>query len=522
MLLDNTKTKQRPKSERKNEGINRFDAHNYEKTIQDLLEKIDELESKLILVCKDKYEAISDKEFFENDNKNLQEEIDNQINKNNKLTKTNMEFEQTINELRMNNKHIKDKANVQLKHLNDKIADHKHIINQLNNEIDLKNERIKNYSVDNKLIQKNTNEVKNILNRQMDINKNQSKKITNLEKKVADYAIKKKDESALLLEIELLKKDNIRLLNILNSTDEYRNFCYLGQTAPGGIRYIKPKVIRKAATYKPMSKKEERTRSLNEYKKYKTNQTNKIEKEDRNWVPLEAYNYLVESNNKFNLGLNNDIIENLLLILNKFWMERLDRELNRYRSTYQKEIKDLKCKLQGYRDTDHIMAKTTTNFNNISTRFVKNYGNENIFEKKRDEPSDSSDNYFYKTAVSLKEKALENEVEKLKKKLDEKNDKKRSARSKIYNQGNLLMTRRSIEEIQKLKKKVEELYKEYEERVKYSINDVYSKNQIIDDSVKIFFSSVQKAINDIETKISNWKFNIQRNIGGLDYAIRNN
>ena len=159
----------------------------------------------------------------------------------------------------------------------------------------------------------------------MNINKNQSKKITKLEKKIADYAINKKDESALLLELELLRKDNIRLLNILNSTDEYRNFCYLGQTAPGGIRYIKPKVIRKAATYKPMSKKEERARSLNEYKNYKTNQTNKIEREDRNWVPLEAYNYLVESNNKFNLDLNNDIIENLLLILNKFWQERLDR-----------------------------------------------------------------------------------------------------------------------------------------------------------------------------------------------------
>ena len=102
-------------------------------------------------------------------------------------------------------------------------------------------------------------------------------------------------------------------------------------------------MVRKAATYKPMSKKEERARSLNEYKNYKTNQTNKIEREDRNWVPLEAYNYLVESNNKFNIGLNNDIIENLLLILNKFWQERLDREINRYRSTYQKEIKDLKC-----------------------------------------------------------------------------------------------------------------------------------------------------------------------------------
>ena len=193
MLLNNDKTKQRPKSERKSEGINRFDAHDYERTIQNLLEKIEELESKLILVCKDKYEAISDKEFYENDNKNLKEEIDVQKNKNKKLTNTNLAFEQTINELKINNKNIQDKADVQLKYLNDKIDDHKHIINQLNDEIDLKNEKIKNYSVDNKLIQKTSNDYKNILNKQMNINKNQSKKITKLEKKIADYAINKKD-----------------------------------------------------------------------------------------------------------------------------------------------------------------------------------------------------------------------------------------------------------------------------------------------------------------------------------------
>ena len=529
MLLNNDKTKQRPKSERKSEGINRFDAHDYERTIQNLLEKIEELESKLILVCKDKYDVISEKQYFENENKNLKAEIEDQSNKNKKLSNINVEFEQAIKDLRLDNKNIRDKANVQLKYLNNQIDDHKHIIKQLNNQIDLKNEKIKNYSVDNKLIQKTSNDYQNILNKQMDINKNQNKKIINLEKNIADYAIKKKDESALLLEIELLRKDNIRLLNILNSTEEYKNFCYLGQTAPGGIRYIKPKVVRKAATYKPMSKKEERARSLKEYKKYKDNQRKKIEKEDRNWVPLEAYNYLVESNNKYNLDLNNDIIESLLLILNKFWQERLEREINRYRLTYQNEIKELKRKLQNKdkeRDTTHYMTKSTTNFNNISNKFIKNSVAENIFEKKiRDDPSDGTDNYFYKTAISFKEKNLEDEVERLKKKLNEKNNKQKSARSKIYNQGNLLMTGRSIEEIQKLKKKVDDLYKEYEERVKYSIDNNYdnvkSKNRIVDDSVRIFFSSVQKAIDDLEKKISNWKFNIQKNIGGLEYANKN-
>jgi hypothetical protein len=36
--------------------------------------------------------------------------------------------------------------------------------------------------------------------------------------------------------------------------------------------------------------------------------------------------------------------------------------------------------------------------------------------------------------------------------------------------------------------------------------------------VKIFFSSVKKAINDIDTKISNWQFNLKMQLGGMKYA----
>ena len=527
-MTNEGKIKQRPKSARKGREINRFDAHDYENTIQNLLEKIDELESKLILICKDKYNITSEKNFMENENLNLKNELENENNKNIRLSNINSEFEKTINELRINNKNIRDKADIQLKYLKNEINGRENKILQLNNEIDKKNDRIKNYSVDNKLIQKVSDNYKNILDKQMSINKKQDKKIINLEKKVSDYAVKKRQESALLLEIELLRKDNIRLLNMLNSTEEYKDFCFLGQTAPGGIRYIKPIEEHKAPVYKPLSKKEERARTLSEYQKYKTNQNRKLEKEDRNWVPIEAYNYLVESKNKYNLDLNNDIIENLLLILNKFWQERLEREVNRYRSFYQKEIKELKVKLQNKekdRETE-MMSKTTTNFYNPSNKFTKNSVNENIFSKKvkEEQPSAANEEYFYRTAASFRDRFLENEIEKLKKKLEEKNNKQRSTRNKIYNQGNLLMTGKAIDEVQKFKIKVEDLFKEYENRVKNSLNNYdnsQSKSKIINDSVKIFFSSVQRAINDLEKKIANWKFNIQRNIGGMEYAMKN-
>ena len=530
MLLNKSKTRPMPKSERKGGAISRFEAHDYENTIQNLLEKIEKLESKLILVYKDKFDVTSEKNYIEKENKSLQNELENENIKNEKLTNINTELEKNVKELKITNKNISDRANFQVQFMNNELNGHKKTINKLKNDINLKNEKIKNYSVDNKLMKTTSDNYKNILNKQMNINKKQDKQIRNLEKKIGDYAIKQRDESALLLENELLRKDNIRLLQILNSTEEYKDFCYLSQTALGGIKYIKPVEEQKAPVYKPLSQKEERARTLSEYKKYKTNQNKKLEKDDRNWVPLEAYNYLVESKNKYNLDLNNDTIEKLLLILNKFWQERLEREVNRYRSLYQKEIKSLKCKLQNRnkdRDTDN-MAKTSSNFFSSSNGFTKYSSNSIAFPKKiiKDESAlGASQDYFYRTAASFRDKYLENEIERLKMKLDEKNNKNKSARNKIYNQGNLLMTRRIIDEIQKFKKKVDELFKEYDDRVKYSIDNNFdntgSKNKIMNDSIKIFFSSIQKAINDMETKITNWEFNIQRNIGGMDYAIKN-
>ena len=87
---------ERPKSTRKSGEINRFDAHNYEQTIQKLLEKIDKLESKLMLVCKDKYYAISEKEDYENQNKNLIFELESENDKNLKLSNINSPINKTF------------------------------------------------------------------------------------------------------------------------------------------------------------------------------------------------------------------------------------------------------------------------------------------------------------------------------------------------------------------------------------------------------------------------------------------
>ena len=520
---------QRPKSSRRTGEISRFEAHDYEKTIQNLLEKIETLEAKLILVCKDKYNAISDKDDFENQNKNLLIQLESENDKNIELANINEEKEKRINDLKNTNKSLIELHNINVKNLSNEINSHKNTIYKLNKEIGYKNDRIKNYSVDNKLIKQSSENYKNLLKSQLNINKNQSNQIRDLEGKISDYSIKKKDESALLLEIDLLKKDNIRLLNLLNSTDEYRDFCHLGQTAPLGIRYIKPVEENKEPLTKPISKKEERERSLTEYKKYMENKKKKLEKEDRNWVPLEAYNYLVESRNKYKLDLNNDVIENLLNILNNFWKERLDREVNHYRALYQNEIKELKRRLQSSVPTSDLLMKTTSNYN-MSNKFTKTatsnlLGKKSIISDNSNNYANLKDDYFFKTAMNARDKRLENEIALLKKKLHEKDNRDKKNRNKIYNQGNLLMTQKIFDEFGNLKNKINKLYKEYEEKVKFSVINQHNSeflNKIMDDSVRNFFYDVLKEIDSIETKIENWKFNIQRNIGGMDYAMKNN
>ena len=518
----------RPKTSRRPAEISRFEAHNYEKTIQTLLEKIEKLEAKLILVCKDKYNAISEKNDYENENKNLLFQLESENDKNIKLSNINEEYEKRINDLKTTNKSLIDLHAINTKNLSNEINSHKNTIYKLKKQINYKNDSIKNYSVDNKLIKQSSENYKDLLQNQMNINKNQNNQIRNLEGKISFYEIKKKDESALLLEIDLLKRDNIRLLNLLNSTDEYRDFCHLGQTAPLGIRYIKPVEEKKEALIKPISKKEERERSLTEYKKYISNKKKKLEKEDRNWVPLEAYNYLVESRNKYKLDLNNDVIDNLLSILNNFWKERLDREVNHFRTMYQNEIKELKRKLQSKEPTSEVLMKTTSNYN-MSNKFTKTassnlFGIKTIINGNINNNTNLKDDYFFKTAMNARDKRLENEISHLKKKLEEKDNKDRKKRNKIYNEGNLLMTKKIYDEFENLKNKINKSFKQYEEKVKFSVHNWENsefKNKIMDDAVKSFFYEVLKEIDFIENKIENWKFNIQRNIGGIDYAVKN-
>ena len=117
-------------------------------------------------------------------------------------------------------------------------------------------------------------------------------------------------------------------------------------------------------------------------------------------------------------------------------------------------------------------------------------------------------------------KIFENEIANLKQKLADK-DEQYSGSHAQYNQGVLWMVGRSFEEIQSLEKSVNELFRDYEERVRNS-NLVSGQNDLMDynlrtinNSVKWFFNSLKQMIIDIRDKFSNWKFDAQKNLNNV-------
>ena len=66
-------------------GIKRMDAHEYERKIQELLEKIDILESRLKTMGEQKYKLVSKLKNTEDENETLKEQITKQNNSNRQL-----------------------------------------------------------------------------------------------------------------------------------------------------------------------------------------------------------------------------------------------------------------------------------------------------------------------------------------------------------------------------------------------------------------------------------------------------
>ena len=95
-IPENIITIKRPKES----DIMRMTAHQYEKKINELLEKIDILESRLLLLYNQKGQAVSKLKDYETKNKNLNKKFNEKIKENEKLKETKRENEGEINDIK--------------------------------------------------------------------------------------------------------------------------------------------------------------------------------------------------------------------------------------------------------------------------------------------------------------------------------------------------------------------------------------------------------------------------------------
>lgn len=93
-------------------------------------------------------------------------------------------------------------------------------VDKLLAQMKAKDETIKFYSVNNDYAIKNNNSYKNEIDQFKKEKEEFENKIKDLEKQLDEMYVSRKSESAMLLEIEHLKDDNIRLLQMLKTTEE--------------------------------------------------------------------------------------------------------------------------------------------------------------------------------------------------------------------------------------------------------------------------------------------------------------
>ena len=494
--------------------IKKVNTEEYEKKMEELLEKNDILETRLKVIGEQKYKLISKLKNSEDENEILKEQITEQNNNNRQLNLDKEKYEKEIYELKIFNKELNEKTRNELEKKNNELEEKEKKIDNLNKKLKAKEETIKYFTINNEESQRNKNLIKEELENEKKINMKHLEKINELEKKIDQLFLQKQSEGTLLLEIEHLKDDNIRLLQMLKTTEEFKNFSYLNDTF-SGIKLNKKKNLSNINININNNNINTNNQDLN--LKDNENKENKESKE--NVIPNDAFDFAFQFKNKYDL--NDSIINELLTSLNKIWKEKEKKEMNKIKKKYQTEINNLKRKLTMKSGYDEFTAQKTISKLKKDLKKTKNDLKENIVlnNKLKNAPieMDLVDNAIKVTSnYQNSKKFFENEINILKKKLAEKNE-KNSGSHLQYNQGIFWMIGRCFEEIVSLEKNILELFSDYDKRINsFNFN---IKDDLIDynlkfvlNSVKWVFNSLKQMIFDVRDKFSNWKNDSMRNL----------
>ncbi len=326
-----------------------------------------------------------------------------------------------------------------------------------------KNNNLKKALVINDFTQIDNAHLKNELEFLRKEKSNAEERIRELENKLDEMYLTRKSETALLLEVNHLKDDNIRLLNMLKTTEEFKDFAYLAEDCSGGVRYVKSGSIysdgmnkcncSKGAVY-PNGSSCKCTGSHDVLSNKKNPVVCKIKEcvykklqedtpfSDSNWVPVQAFECARSFANKYRLNIDDSLAKELLYKLNMIWKEREAKQVQRIKSKYQTEILDLRRRINNKEPMDQIFTKSE---NKILKQDVKNSRLDGGIMNKKNDGLDMVNSALKVASTFHKTKsALEAEIAKLKKLIDNKessNEKSQNMERLKFNEGALWLSK---------------------------------------------------------------------------------
>ena len=476
--------------------IKKFEAEEYEKVIQELLEKIDYLESHLIETGMDKIKIVTSHKKLSLENNYLIKEIKKKDKKNEELKMKDLNNSQKIDRINRNFIDMRlsydNKFNMLQKELRQKSED----INELNDKMKLKDNKILdmkiNNDISNKEIQKQFNEL-NILKL---TNKTLEEKIDKLQNELNRLYIEKRCEGNLLIENKHLKDDNVRLVELLSITQEFCDFAYLNQSLPGGIRYLNEIKIREMPPRMREKIVRDRIETLN------------------SWIPGPVYETLLEFNFVHNLNMDEVLINELLYKLNKIYREKEEKNITKITTKFQKQILNLMTR---YGIKNISAPYNIIEVEQIKKQVTKKLKQEQKKEKenqKRQERVDEVAN-FAKTATSHffynHKKKLDEQINSLKERLSIKilNNKKIENYNKIditkgkdiiLSNGSTSDTSTQNNKIknqfERIKLNIDKLKKEYGKKIQDKNIGKNNYLQILKSSVEWFASSMKDIVTN--------------------------
>jgi len=168
----------------------------------------------------------------------------------------------------------------------------------------------------------------------------------------------KKSEGLAMLEIEHLRSDTQRLVKMLKTTAEYRDFADFADDNSGSIRFMKD-TIRK--TNLDTNYKKHYGADVKESVVERLCVKESLLDEKEMWIPHDAAKFAREFRRTYNGEITDALMDKLLFELNRIWSKRENQRVQRIQSQCAHEIMKLKRKLEQSAPFNEVQAKSTIN-----------------------------------------------------------------------------------------------------------------------------------------------------------------